>query len=138
LPILQSSDFSERWAEMLEQTSPGAELSRLVVAPACRGLGISALLIRAVIAKAFQLQRRGVLLGGIPTPVPMYARYGFRPLSNDTHSRPTDLDQYAVGMWFRLDNSSRSATAAEDLLAKIQMKLSPSFGPLDVPFEPLV
>ena len=92
LPILQSSDFSERWAEMLEQTSPGAELSRLVVAPACRGLGISALLIRAVIAKAFQIHRRVLLLECIPTHVPMYARYGFKPLSDDLHSRPTDLD----------------------------------------------
>ena len=67
----------------------------------------------------------------------MYARYGFKPLSDDTHSRPTDLDQFAVGMWYRFDESSRSATAAEDLLAKIQMKLSPSFGPLDVPREPI-
>ena len=128
---------AERWAEMLEQTSPGAELSRLVGGPACRGLGISALLIRAVLAKAFQIHRRVLLLECIPTHVPMYARYGFKPLSDDPHSRPTDLDQFAVGMWCRLDNSSRAATAAEDLLAKTRMKLIPSFGPLDIPSEPI-
>jgi hypothetical protein len=40
-------------------------------------------------------------------------------------------------MWFRFDNSSRWATAAEDLLAKIQMKMIPSIGPFDIPYKPI-
>lgn len=132
LPILQSSDFSDRWPEMLQLTSSGAELSRVVVAPACRGLRVSKSLVKIVEAKACQLNIQIVLLECIPSHVDMYGSYGFRPIGGGTHVRSSDLDQFAVGMWFRFDAANRSATAAEDLLGKIKMQLAPGFGPIDV------
>jgi hypothetical protein len=147
LPILESTEFESRWLQALQRTSPGAELSRLVVAPHCRGLHISGLLIRAAIAKTIQMRRRILLLECIPTHEAMYGKYGFRRLTlRDPdgrpldprwypHSRPTDLDQYAVALGFPLHWEGRAAEAAQELLAKILMGLSPSFGLFDVPLE---
>jgi hypothetical protein len=148
LPILQSTEFETRWSQALQRFSPGAELSRLVVAPHCRGLNISCLLVQAAIAKTIQMKRRILLLECIPAHEEMYHRkYGFRRLSLKDpqgraiapelypHSRPTDLDQYAVALGLPLDRETRTSEGAEKRLVKILMGLNPSFGPLDVPIE---
>jgi len=133
LPILESSEFDSRWSRVLRATSPGAELSRLVVKLEYRGLHISVDLIRAVLAKSVEMQRRVLLLECIPVHEGMYSRYGFRRMDGDPHTRPTDLDQYAVAMWFRLDEQQSLVESAEKLLAKLKMGLLPRFGPIDTP-----
>jgi predicted N-acetyltransferase YhbS len=133
LPILESSDFDSRWSRVLKETSPGAELSRLVVKPEYRGLHISVDLVRAVLAKSVEMQRRVLLLECIPAHEGMYSRYGFRRMDGDPHTRPTDLDLYAVALWIRLDEQQSLVDSAEKLLAKLKMGLLPRFGPIDTP-----
>ena len=101
LPILQSSDFKERWAVLLQNVARGGELSRVVVAPPYRGLGVSRLLVRMAIATAIGLQKCFLLLECIPTHAKMYARYGFQLLEGH-HCRAQELDQVAVGMRLEL------------------------------------
>jgi hypothetical protein len=79
------------------------------------------------------MRRKVVLLECIPTHAGMYSRYGFRRMEGDPHSRPTDLDQYAVAMWLRLDEQQSLVESAEKLLAKLKMGLLPRFGPVDTP-----
>ena len=146
LPILESTEFDRRWSEVLRETSPGAELSRLVVKPEYRGLGISRDLVRAVLAKSIEMRRRVVLLECIPTHEDMYKKYGFRRMDGDPHSRPTDLDQYAIAMWIKFDDQSALADNLEILLGKLSLGLNPRFGPIDTQlpgdvrfrFEPVV
>jgi GNAT superfamily N-acetyltransferase len=133
LPILESTEFDRRWADVLKETSPGAELSRLVVKPEFRGLGISRDLVRAVLAKSIEMKRRVVLLECIPTHEEMYKKYGFRRMAGDPHSRPTDLDQYAIAMWIKFHDQSALADNAEKLLGKLSLGLNPRFGPIDTP-----
>lgn len=134
LPILDSTEFNARWSRSLTELPPGGELSRLVVGPEYRGRHISADLVRAVIAKAFEMQRRILLLECIPAHEEMYHKYGFRRMAGDPHSRPADLlDQYAVAMWLRLDEHQSQADAAESLMGRIKMKLLPRFGAFDTP-----
>ena len=100
LPILQSADFRQRWAKELQDCARGGEISRVVVNPAYRGLGVSRLLMRAAIATAVDLQKSFLLLECVPTHAKMYAHYGFHLLEGH-HCRAQELDQVAVGM--RLD-----------------------------------
>jgi len=103
LPILQSSEFRDKWREMLDEATHGGEISRVVVSPRYRGLGVSALLIRAAIATAYSIAKRFVLLECIPVHAKMYAKYGFRPIEGH-HNRVQELDQTAVGMQLQLDD----------------------------------
>jgi predicted GNAT family N-acyltransferase len=135
LPILESSEFNKRWSQTLRETPPGGELSRLVVKPEYRGLHLSADLVRAVFAKAYEMGRQVVLLECIPSHEDMYYKYGFRRMKGDPHSRPTDLDQYAVAMWLRFDESRNAADNAATFLNRIRMGLLPRFGALDTPLR---
>ena len=56
-------------------------------------------------------------------------------MDGDPHSRPTDLDQYAIAMWIKLDDQSALAETAEKLLGKLSMGLNPRFGPIDTQFS---
>ncbi len=131
LPILESTELDRRWSRVLENAYPVVELSRLVVRMDYRGFHISPDLVRAVVAKAFEMQRRVILLECIPKHVDMYAKFGFQQMQGDPHSRPTDLDQYAVAMWLRLDQREPVTETAEKLLTKIKMELHPRFGAFD-------
>ena len=79
------------------------------------------------------MQRRVLLLECIPAHEGMYSRYGFRRMDGDPHTRPTDLDLYAVALWIRLDEQQSLVDSAEKLLAKLKMGLLPRFGPIDTP-----
>jgi GNAT superfamily N-acetyltransferase len=103
LPILQSNDFRRRTAEMLAGAQSQTELSRLVVRPHYRGLGISRLLIRAAIAVAHDLRRGRVLLECVPAHAAMYMKFGFQRIPG-RHGRVQDLDQTAVAMKLELTN----------------------------------
>lgn len=104
-PILLSTDFRDNQQQVIDEALHGSELSRLVVAPAFRGLGVSRSLVKAAIAKAHELECHSLLLECIPAHVEMYARYGFRRLEDAPHSRPSDLDQFAIGMRLNLQEA---------------------------------
>ena len=104
-PILFNSDFGTRYRAFMEQHPPalGGEISRVVVSPLYRGLGVSALLMRAVISAAFHLKKKFLLLECVPTHAKMYAKYGFQ-LIEGHHCRAQEQDQVAVGMLLSLDD----------------------------------
>ena len=81
----------------------GGEISRVVVSPLHRGLGVSALLMRAVISAAFHLKKKFLLLECVPAHAKMYAKYGFQ-LIEGHHCRAQEQDQVAVGMLLSLDD----------------------------------
>jgi predicted GNAT family N-acyltransferase len=99
LPIMCNSDFGERWPRFLEEYGQQGtgEISRVVVRPRYRGMGISRLLMRAAIATAVELKLSHLLLECIPQHVAMYSKYGFTALPKH-HCRARDLDQLAIGM----------------------------------------
>jgi predicted GNAT family N-acyltransferase len=103
LPILQSNDFCERWRERLDEATRGGEISRVVVSPKYRGLGISKLLMRAAIATAYSIGKEFLLLECIPRHAEMYQKCGFS-LMEGSHNRVQELDQVAVAMRLRLDD----------------------------------
>jgi GNAT superfamily N-acetyltransferase len=120
LPILQSTEFSTKGRDILKAAGDAAELSRLVVAPMYRGLGVSKLLVRAIISIALNLKKELLLLECIPAHVPMYEKYGFEPIAG-THCRAQDLDQMAVAMMLRPRRvMDRVAAMAEKDLEMIQ------------------
>ncbi|ODS33042.1 MAG: Acetyltransferase (GNAT) family protein [Candidatus Scalindua rubra] len=98
-PILANSDFGEKWPEFLHNYNQkyGGEVSRIVVLPQYRGLGISRLLLRAAFATAVDLRKKYLLLECIPVHAVMYEKYGFKRLEGH-HCRAQELDQVAVGM----------------------------------------
>ena len=104
-PILFNSNFGTEYSMFMDKHPPalGGEVSRVVVSPSHRGLGISALLMRAVISTAFHLQKKFLLLECVPAHASMYEKYGFR-LIEGHHCRAQDLDQVAVGMSLSLED----------------------------------
>ena len=104
-PMLLNSDFGAKYRSFMEEHPPasGGEVSRVVVSASYRGLGISALLMRALISAAFDLKKQFLLLECVPAHAKMYEKYGFR-LIEGHHFRAKDLDQLAVGMSLSLDD----------------------------------
>lgn len=98
-PILRNTDFGEKWKVFLDDYSPetGGEISRLVVSPLYRGLGISEKLMRVVIATAVDIHKTSLLLECVPIHVPMYEKYGFTRIEGH-RCRAREIDQVAVGM----------------------------------------
>lgn len=120
LPILQSNDFTDSSTgsraeveNLLSQVGTFAELSRLVVWPRYRGLEISRLLIRVVVAVAVDLGLQSLVLECVPEHVPMYEKYGFARMIQGHLGRDQDLDQVAVAM--RLDLASPVVSACRGL-----------------------
>ena len=109
--LVQSSDFRDRWSAILHEVARAGEVSRVVVAPSCRGLGVSRLLVRMVIAAAVDLAKSFLLLECVPTHAGLYAQYGFSLLEGH-HCRTQELDQVAVGMRLDLDEGRHSETVA--------------------------
>lgn len=126
-PLLENSNFEDKWPEFLRKYPPreGGELSRLVVAPRFRGMGISTLLVRQATATAVALGKKYLMLECVPQHVAMYERHGFRSLADHRihngkplriHNR--DLDQLAVGMYLDLSPSDwnvKASLASHDL-----------------------
>jgi GNAT superfamily N-acetyltransferase len=104
-PILLNSGFGTKYNAFMDRLPPalGGEVSRVVVSPLHRGLGISALLMRAVISVAFHMKKEFLLLECVPAHASMYEKYGFR-LIEGHHFRSQDLDQLAVGMSLSLED----------------------------------
>ena len=104
-PILFNSGFGTKYGEFMNRYPPalGGEVSRVIVSPLHRGLGISALLMRAVMSAAFHLKKKFLLLECIPAHAKMYEKYGFQ-LIEGHHCRAQEQDQVAVGMLLSLDD----------------------------------
>ena len=100
LPVLQSTKFQDNmqsFGDVMNDVEKSAELSRLVVAPRYRGVGLSKLLVREVIAVAVNLKIKQLLLECVPAHIAMYAGLGFDRIPG-SHCRAQELDQEAVGM----------------------------------------
>jgi predicted GNAT family N-acyltransferase len=110
LPVMASPAFRRVWSRLSTGPKPPVELSRLIVAPEWRGLGVSSLLIGGVVAEAKRLGPRPVVLECIPAQRRLYYAHGFRlmnhRLSGGPRLRPVDLDVPAIGLWLPLDLGS--------------------------------
>jgi predicted GNAT family N-acyltransferase len=113
-PILFNSGFGTKYRAFMNQYPPalGGEVSRVIVSPLHRGLGISALLMRAVISAAFHLRKKFLLLECVPAHAKMYEKYGFR-LIEGHHCRAQEQDQVAVGMLLNLDDHPFNKAVAQ-------------------------
>ncbi len=132
MPILQSADFAPPLPPILTNPHVGAELSRLVVHPRHRGLGLSRLLVRACIAKALQMQRETLVLECIPLHQTMYESYGFRPLRQVTHCRAQGLDQRAIALGLRVNEDSKATRTAQEDIELIDAEPHEQFRDFDV------
>jgi len=77
LPMLQNARVSQKWQKPISDGLNGVEISRCVVPPKFRGLGLSRTLLHQALAAAFELGRRTVFAECVPSHVPMYQQYGF-------------------------------------------------------------
>ena len=121
LPVMSSPEFRRVWNRLETGRHRPVELSRLIVAPEWRGLGVSSRLIRAVAAEARRLGHRPVVLECIPAQRRLYYAHGFRLLNRRLAAgprlRPIDLDVPAIALWLPLDPSDPAAPrAARNLL----------------------
>lgn len=128
LPVFGSQDFKQRWKEMLRHIGDLAEFSRLIVAPAYRGYGLSALLLRAGIALAWRFRRKSVLLECIPAHVAMYEKHGFRQLEGGVHGRDRHLDQFAVGLSLELQSKHPLVMRAEKDIDRSKRRVAEGSG----------
>jgi GNAT superfamily N-acetyltransferase len=109
LPILQSNDLEQKATDLLNAYPLIAEVSRVVVHPGYRGLGVSTLLLRAATAVALELNLDLLLLECIPSHMQMYHdKYGFELIEGGAHGRAQQLDQFAVAMKLDLKNTGSS------------------------------
>lgn len=112
LPIFDSFQYFETLTNQhlffKDDITPSecCELSRIVVHPAYRGLGISRLLVTKAIEEAGALRRQYLLLECAPHHETMYANYGFETIQDEKtkyYARAQRLDTYAVAMRLVLD-----------------------------------
>lgn len=82
-PSVTSPEVGQR-ISALAGALPICELSRLIVHPGYRGNGLSRVLIEAGMSLAWSLGPALLVGGCLSEHVPMYARYGFRLLREDT------------------------------------------------------
>jgi|GEM_PF-5670978 len=117
MPVLQSSAIEDK---ALLRGIGLAEISRVIVAPRYRGLGLGRLMIRALVAASINMRKPNVVLECIPAHVPMYRKFGFRVIEGP-HGRDESLDQEAVAMILEAPGShSRTRGIAENDLRIIR------------------
>ena len=80
LPVFHTLRLNEEMREAAISPYPWAELSRVVVAPAWRGCGLSRDLIKRAIDRADQMNVERILLECLETHKDMYERVGFTSL----------------------------------------------------------
>ncbi len=119
LMIQQSFKFPPEWERRLSQPELCVELSRMVVDPRYRGLGVSRLMARTGIAASVATKRRWAFLECIPKHQVMYEKYGFKAIEGVDRARAVELDQEAVAMYLELSpdpiNNPYYALAMRDL-----------------------
>lgn len=80
LPMLRNIRLSEQWRELLIKAAFGAEISRVIVDPRCRGSGISRALVHVAVVRAIDLQRKALFAECFPNHTAMYQKYGFEEI----------------------------------------------------------
>lgn len=115
LPILDTVIENGLNLSLLDSTSP-AELSRIIVAPHCRGRGVAAQLIDAVVQQAQQLEIDALFLQCRPMHVRLFQRSGFKPildsLAYDQLTVPDPITAMRRPLLYSVGNSSMSPKAA--------------------------
>lgn len=76
LPVFETMRDNQIPLEARDQCHAG-ELSRIIVAPSSRGMGLASRLAAAVVDSARDLGLRIVFIECLPPHVPMFARFGF-------------------------------------------------------------
>jgi GNAT superfamily N-acetyltransferase len=113
LPVLNAFtyfDTTEQALEIDRSLMPRnvCELSRVVVAPEYRGMGISSLLINHGIRVAKELRRQYIWLECAPHHIEMYKKYGFNVKKHQGqyfYERAQRLDTWAVAMSLEISKS---------------------------------
>ena len=125
LPIFDSFNYFEQLHDCILNFKHGVdpdlccELSRVVVDPMYRGLGISRLLIDKAIENSNALCRQHMLIECAPHHEAMYRKFGFKTIQDDKvkyYARPQRLDTYAVAM--RRESDSTTANGKGNFNAK--------------------
>ncbi len=123
MPVLQAANLQD--ISLLRGIGL-AEISRVIVSPRYRGCGLGALLVRALVAAAIDLQKPNVVLECIPAHVPMYEKFGFRPIDGAS-GQDESLDQEAIAMILEQPGAySRAHSVADNDLRMIRSDIPPN------------
>ncbi len=98
------------------------ELSRLIVAPEYRGMGISNLLINHAIKVAKELKRQNIWLECAPHHIDMYKKHGFIVKDHQGqyfYERAQRLDTWAVAMYLGVDTCQNSSDGASTVCYRL-------------------
>ncbi len=102
------------------------ELSRVVVAPEYRGMGVSRLLVNHAISVAKELGRQYLWIECAPHHIKMYQKYGFVVKHHQNqifYERAQRLDTWAVAMYLDLEATQcqTQATSANAICYRMQI-----------------
>jgi ribosomal protein S18 acetylase RimI-like enzyme len=110
LPVMSAFEYFKVPGQFLDIDKTNmpnniCELSRVIVAPEYRGMGISRLLVNHAISVAKELRRKYLWIECAPHHIKMYEKYGFVVKDyqgNRFYERPQRLDTWVVAMYLNL------------------------------------
>jgi len=129
LPVLNAFkyfDVPDEAMEVDEMIMPRnvCELSRVVVAPEYRGMGVSRLLVNQAISIAKELRRQYLWIECAPHHIKMYKKYGFEVKQHQNqifYERAQRLDTWAVAMYLDLDAIQRQTSSENAVCYRLQI-----------------
>lgn len=129
LPVLGAFTYFEvpdQTLEIDESIMPRniCELSRVIVAPEYRGMGISSLLVNHAISVAKELHRQYLWIECAPHHIKMYQKYGFVVKDHQGrifYERAQRLDTWAVAMFLDLASSQHQIPSANAVCYRLQI-----------------
>ncbi|HWB01477.1 MAG TPA: GNAT family N-acetyltransferase [Verrucomicrobiales bacterium] len=101
MPIFDTFPFPQTYKRRLRPIAKYCELSRLIVDPEFRGMGVGSALIQFCFDTARKLARKVMVLECAPHHQKMYEQYGFNLIVKGKkifYSRARELDQMAIAM----------------------------------------
>ena len=93
------------------------EISRVIVSPEYRGMGISKLLMDHAITVAQQLKRKHIWLECAPHHIEMYKKFGFTVKDHGNgcfYERIQQFDTWAVAMYLTIENTANSPLSTNE------------------------
>ncbi len=129
LPVLNAFKYFEvpdEAMEVDEKIMPKnvCELSRVVVAPEYRGMGVSKLLVNQAISMAKELRRQYLWIECAPHHIGMYQKYGFVVKQHQNqifYERAQRLDTWAVAMYLDLKTTQCQTSSTNAVCYRLQM-----------------
>lgn len=129
LPVLGAFtyfDIPDQAMEIDETLMPRniCELSRVIVAPEYRGMGISNMLVTEAISVAKKLRRDYLWIECAPHHINMYKKYGFLIKENDGllfYDRAQRLDTWAVAMYLGVSDEHNLTTDANTVCYRLHV-----------------